>query len=79
MLIITPEEASSYQCCQINQPCQGKKCMAWVKHYELSQPGNIPNHVSQSIPPHPQWMIPQQYANPYIQDTGKGYCGLVRK
>lgn len=69
MNIILSEEASSYYCCQMNQPCQGNKCMAWIYYYEtVRESGTGKTGIHAILHP-----ISELRHIP----TGKGYCGMV--
>lgn len=68
MNIILSEEASNYYCCQMNQPCQGNKCMAWIDDYEtVREPDAGKIGIEAMLNPPKLIQIP----------TGKGYCGMV--
>lgn len=62
-MVVTPEEALTKRCCQMDKMCEASACMAWREHF-----------VSVPVPTSHVWPVPMP---PRPERSGKGFCGLA--
>lgn len=65
-MIVESSEAYAYKCCAMDKQCEGNRCMAWKIHWVVQAADQVAFQKARFVPV------------PKFEDSGKGYCGLMK-